>query len=66
MLSKAPPIRPEKRNPSAIVALTSVLLTLLTSTMFQAISTVVIPRAVADLNGLLPWHHIKPLRFKFL
>ncbi len=55
--SKAAPIRPEKSHASAIFALTSVLLTLLTSTMFQAISTVVIPRAVADLNGFsrYPW-----------
>jgi MFS family permease len=57
VLSKAAPIRPEKSHASAIFALTSVLLTLLTSTMFQAISTVVIPRAVADLNGFsrYPW-----------
>ena len=55
--SKAAPIRAEKSHAGAIFALTSVLLTLLTSTMFQAISTVVIPRAVADLNGFsrYPW-----------
>ena len=55
--SQAAPIPPEKSHASAIFALTSVLLTLLTATMFQAISTVVIPRAVADLNGFsrYPW-----------
>ena len=57
MPSKAAPIRPEKSHASAIFALTSVLLTLLTPTMFQAISTVVIPWAVADLHGFsrYPW-----------
>jgi hypothetical protein len=57
VLSKAAPIRPEKSRASAIFAFTSVLLTLLTSTMFQAISAVVIPRAVADPNGFsrYPW-----------
>lgn len=57
MPSRATPIRPEKSHASAIFALTSVLLTLLTSTMFQAISTVVLPQAVADLNGFsrYPW-----------
>jgi MFS family permease len=55
--SEAAPIPPEKGYASAIYALTSVLLTLLTSTMFQAISTVVLPRAIADLNGFAryPW-----------